>query len=237
MTNDRRPPVTPPGAPGDAWREALRGGAKLAQTAAPLSGFDVYVAGFHCSAERPHRHMEAHHWCKLVNADFLQCALFDANTRDANLIGVEYIVSERLFETLPEQEKAYWHPHNYEVFSGQLVAPGLPKAAEDRLMELLVNSYGKTWHTWHTGRHDAGPGDALPMGPAEPMWSFNRDGEADEALRADFQAALGVDEAANRDRRRRFVPEARPQRGVNRLADAFPNAGGRPEGVRDAQEE
>jgi hypothetical protein len=43
-----------------------------------------------------------------------------------------------------------------------------------------MNSYGKTWHTWHTGRHDGEPGDALPLGDPKLMWSFNRDGEADE---------------------------------------------------------
>ena len=29
--------------------------------------------------------------------------------------------------------KKLWHPHNYEVLSGQLTAPGLPQAAEHEL--------------------------------------------------------------------------------------------------------
>lgn len=29
----------------------------------------------------------------------------------ARLIGLEYIISERLFRELPEQEKKYWHSH------------------------------------------------------------------------------------------------------------------------------
>ena len=64
-------------------------------------------------------------------------------------MGVEYIISARLFETLPEEEKKLWHSHDYEVKSGSLVAPGLPQAAERRLMEQVVSTYGKTWHTWH----------------------------------------------------------------------------------------
>ncbi|MDJ0391147.1 DUF1264 domain-containing protein [Roseomonas sp. E05] len=32
--------------------------------------------------------MEAHHYCKQVNSDFLQCASFDGNTENANLIGI-----------------------------------------------------------------------------------------------------------------------------------------------------
>ena len=37
------------------------------------------------------------------------------HAKEANLIGIEYIVSERVFDSLPEAEKPYWHPHNYEV--------------------------------------------------------------------------------------------------------------------------
>ena len=58
-----------------------------------------------------------------MNQDFAQCALFDGNGRDARLNGVEYIISEKLFETLPHEERQYWHPHNAEILSGQLVAP------------------------------------------------------------------------------------------------------------------
>lgn len=180
--------------------------------------------------------MEAHHFCKQVNAGFLQCAIFDGNTEEANLIGVEYIISERPSLSLPERERGYWHPHNFEVFSGELVAPGLPEAAERELMSLLVNSYGKTWHLWHAGRHDGAPGDLLPMGEAMLMWSFNRGGETDEALRQNFLGALGLDVEAKRRDRQGLLDLAHPQRGVNPLRDAFPNAApAPPPGVRNIE--
>jgi hypothetical protein len=53
------------------------------------------------------------------------------------------------------------------------------------------------------------------------MWSFNRDGEADEALKADFQAGLGIAEADRRAKRRGLVEHAHPQEGVDALAGAF----------------
>ena len=115
---DRAPAVTPAGEGKGAWLAALEQGAHLLQSTTPLRGFDVYVVGFHCPKDQPHEQMEAHHYCKVVNDDLLQCVLFDGNTKEANLIGIEYIVSGRLFDTLPESEKDYWHPHNYEVFSG-----------------------------------------------------------------------------------------------------------------------
>jgi hypothetical protein len=103
------------------------------------------------------------------------------------------------------------------------VAPGLPEPAERAFMEQLMNSYGKTWHTWHTGRHDGHgrPGEAVPLGPAMLMWSFNRDGEADERLKADFARAMGVDEQANRETRSGLAAKAHPQRGVDAMADEF----------------
>ena len=42
----------------------------------------------------------------------------------------------------------------YEVKSGMLVAPSVPEMAEHMEMEKLVNTYGKTWHTWQVDRGD-----------------------------------------------------------------------------------
>jgi hypothetical protein len=232
---DRHSPVSPAGARKTAGLAALETGARILQDASPLKDFDVYVVGFHCARDEPAMQMEAHHYCRVVNDDLLQCVIFDGNTRTANLIGIEYIVSEMLFETLPEGERAYWHPHNYEILGGSLVAPGLPDAAEKAFLARLLNSYGKTWHTWHTGRHDQGPGDDLPLGDARLMWSFNRDGETQESLERNRQEALGdvADVTRKRERRRDLVGGAHPQRGVDLLRDHFP--GSRPvPGVRDA---
>ena len=238
MTHSRERMVQPPGDPQTLWRSTLKSGAKALQSHAPLQGFDVYVVGFHCAREAPSMQMEAHHYCKQVNSEFMQCAIFDGNTHSANLIGIEYIISERLFDSLPAPEKDYWHPHNYEILSGQLSAPGLPASAEHALMKLLLNSYGKTWHTWHTGRHDRRDrADSLPLGDPKLMWSFNRDGEVDAGLRDDLYAAMSIDELAKREHRQDLARLAHPQSGVNLLSSHFPAAHGRPDGVRNVGEE
>lgn len=231
----RPAPISPAGQDKGPKFAALQLGAKALQSAAPLRGFDAYVVGFHPAKDDPSMQMEAHHYCKVVNDDLLQCVLFEGNTADANLIGIEYIISEALFETLPADEMAYWHPHNYEVFSGQLIAPGLPAAAEQQLMAELINSYGKTWHTWHTGRHDAGGGHSLPLGDPMLMWPFNRDGECDPALDSSRAHALETDPDAVRHRRQELRDRARPQRGVDALADQFPGSTAIP-GVRDVDD-
>jgi hypothetical protein len=62
-------------------------------------------------------------------------------------------------ESLPPEEQRYWHSHVYEVKSGMLTTPGVPELAEQQAMKELVNTYGKTWHTWQVDR-----GDTLPLG-------------------------------------------------------------------------
>ena len=160
-----------------------------------------------------HGQVEAHHYCGCPNDEFRQCIIYDSDKPDARLIGIEYIISRRLFQGLPEEEKKLWHSHKFEVgkialhssrymlhallhwhawcvgrghpvrlaeccsaaecwfialcctpnmhrwtasclriraqvMSGQLYAPGVPQVAEQAEMQKLVDTYGKTWHTW-----------------------------------------------------------------------------------------
>ena len=64
--------------------------------------------------------VEAHHFCACPNEEVRQCVIYDSDRPDARLIGTEYIISAKLFEELPEEEKVYWHSHKYEVESGTL---------------------------------------------------------------------------------------------------------------------
>ncbi|HET6521453.1 MAG TPA: OBAP family protein [Geminicoccaceae bacterium] len=214
------PAASVPGAPKTTTTSVLEAGAIALQRDAPTDGLDIYLVGFHPMKENPSHQVEAHHFCKQVNEDFAQCALYDGNTADANLNGIEYIISERLFENLPEEEKRYWHPHNGEILSGQLVAPGLPEAADHELMKSKMNSYGKTWHTWDTVE-GGGPGGSLPLGEPMLAWSFNRFGEDRPGLIEGRDRRMGIDTAERRRDRRDLVPLARPQSGVDALKGRF----------------
>ncbi len=195
----------------------------------------IHVVGLHCAKDEPQFQTEAHHYCAQVNGDLLQCVIFDGNTADANLIGVEYIISERLFNELPEEEKPFWHPHNYEILSGELVAPGLPDIAEKALMSTLINSYGKTWHFWNTGRQFNRMGQQLPFGAPRLMWSFARDGEADKVMLTERNMRMQIDQEQKRRDRQSLVKDAHPQHGVDTLKGQFPNAAADPPpGVHDS---
>jgi hypothetical protein len=198
----------------------LEMGAKVLQTDDPLEAMDLYLVGFHPMKENPVHQMEAHHFCRQVNEDFAQCVLFDGNTKEANLNGIEYIISEKLFQSLPEEEKQYWHPHNYEILSGQLVAPGIPEVAEKALMKSKMNSYGKTWHVWNTG----GPGqiaNPLPLGKPMLAWSFNQDGEAKQELVERRDEKLNIRTSELRKERQDLATFAKPQAGVDALKGQF----------------
>jgi hypothetical protein len=158
--------------------------------------------------------------------------LYDGNTADARMMGIEYIISEQSYATLPSEEKAYWHPHNYEILSGQLRMPGLPDVAEKEALKGKMNSYGKTWHTWMTGMH-AGKDDALPFGPPRLQWSFNRDGEVAPGLVEGRDKRMNLDTADERRDRADLAQLAHPQGGVDAMAGMFPNARPLMAGVTD----
>jgi hypothetical protein len=212
------PSVQPPGQEKTTKTTVLEAGAAAMQRDAPPDSLDIYLVGFHPLKDDPQHQFEAHHFCRQTNEDFAQCALYDGNTAEANLTGIEYIISERLFLVLPEDEKQYWHPHNGEILSGQLVAPGLPEVAEKELMRGKMNSYGKTWHTWTTGHAE---GQSMPLGLPQLAWSFNRIGEANPGLIEDRDRRIDVSTEERRQSRQDLAPLANPQVGVDALNGKF----------------
>lgn len=186
--NNSASPVNAPGAPVAGKTALLESGAAALQSRPPIDAINTYLDGFHYYCGDKQGQMEAHHYVTILNDDVMQAVIFDGNKKDAKLMGVEYIISERLFKQLPAGEKKYWHSHRYEVKSGSLIAPGIPDAAEHALMGKIVNTYGKTWHTWHTDRDKT-----LPLGEPALMMGFTADGEMNPALLRDRDQRFAVD--------------------------------------------
>lgn len=184
---DTESPVAAPGEDKKAGTVVLEAGAAVLQSKPPIDAFNAYLDGFHFYNGHPQAQMEAHHYCTILNDDMIQCVIYDGNVGDAKLMGVEYIVSDKVFKDLPEAEKPMWHSHVHEVKSGQLVAPGIPEMAEHALMKKLVHTYGKTIHTWHTDQDKR-----LPLGAPQLMMGFTRDGQADAAMVETRNQRLGI---------------------------------------------
>jgi hypothetical protein len=176
---------------------------------APISAIHAHVCGIHFYSGDMKRQIIAQHYCAHLSDEVLQCVLYDSEKKNARLIGVEYIVSAKIFESLPANEKKFWHSHNYEVKSGVLTAPGAPEAGEKDLMKVLIGTYGKTWHMWQVDR-----GDKLPMGIPQLMMAFTRDGQLDPKIAAEreklYSVSVAVKKAARAD-----IPDAKIDPGAD----------------------
>ena len=185
--DNTKPRVQSPGAEESAKTKALEAGAAVMQDKPPIEALNSYLDGFHFYNGNIKGQMEAHHYCSILNEELIQCVIYDGNVKEARLMGVEYIVSAKLFASLPESEKLLWHSHVHEVKSGQLIAPGIPDVAEHELMEKLVETYGETIHTWHTDMQKE-----LPIGAPQIMMGFTADGQIDAAMVSARDARFGI---------------------------------------------
>jgi hypothetical protein len=174
---------------------ALDFAASIMQQKYPLDAMSTFLNGFHFYADDMGRQIEAHHFCIHLRHDMHQCVIFDSNKAGARLIGIEYIISEDRFRQLPDEERRLWHSHHYEVKSGELVAPGIPEAAEHAYFADLVSTYGKTFHTWQIDRDD------FPYGIPQLMMGFTEDGQINEAIVADRDRRFGIDWKRKRENR------------------------------------
>lgn len=117
---------------------------------------------------------------------------------------------------LPDDEKRYWHSHDYEVRGGSLALP-MPKlmpeigvqAAERQALLTLQKTYGKTWHTWQVDR-----GDHLPLGPAQLMMALTADGQLCPKLAKQREQDEGINIDKKREERKDF-PDYKPLPGAD----------------------
>ncbi|HTJ31762.1 MAG TPA: DUF1264 domain-containing protein [Dactylosporangium sp.] len=152
----------------------------------------LFFCGFHVAKNNPAFQVTTMHYCGMRgegDQEMHQCLLYDSVSPGAKLLGVEYIVSDKVFRSLPKDEQKYWHPHTYEVLGGGLVAPVMSDQAELEFMEFLLTTWGKTWHTWPD------PSTPVPLGEPLLMWSLTGDGQANADLVAQRDQQFGVSTA------------------------------------------
>ncbi len=121
-------------------------------------------AGVHLLKDLPERSAVAYHFCKPLSDDVAQCMLYDSTSPNAKLIGIEYLVSDALFKTMPADEQIYWHDHEYEVDAGLIRSLTQTGADEKATLAKVRTLHGKVFHTWASG-------DVYPRGPARLFWS------------------------------------------------------------------
>lgn len=168
----------------------------------PLNSTCAHVCGVHIYAHDITRQIEAHHYCQPGPiTGMLQCVIFDRDSSDAKLIGIEYIIPAETYEKLDPTEQKYWHSHVHEVKSGMLYTPEGSLEVDMPHMKHLINTYGKTWHTWQVDKDD------LPLGPPQLMMSFTKDGQIDPALLKERDERLGKSTEAVKEARKQLQPK------------------------------
>jgi len=194
------------GAPGpepSVKDKVLETGAGATQSFAPVKAICAHLNAFHVYVEDPSRSVEANHYCTHLSADVRQCLIYDAPTNPARLIGVEYMITKRLYEKLPAEERKLWHSHEYEVKSGMLILPNptIPDkvwtVAETEEMKEVVGLYGKTFHFWQVDR-----GDELPLGMPVLMGSFTSDEQVPWEKVKERDERFGVETEKKREARK-----------------------------------
>ncbi|EEB89773.1 hypothetical protein MPER_12096, partial [Moniliophthora perniciosa FA553] len=135
----------------------------------PLSNIKQALCAVHPYAYDPSRIVPAYHYCTHnISSDLHQCIIFDSNEPGARLIGVEYIITEKVYRTLDKEERRLWHS-----LLTMVAKAGIPSGIDDALempaLKDLHTTYGKTWHFWQIDR-----GDTLPLGLPSLMKSANK---------------------------------------------------------------
>ncbi|OCK85574.1 DUF1264-domain-containing protein [Lepidopterella palustris CBS 459.81] len=146
-----------------------------------------------------------------MSSDFIQCAIYVPESNPARLAGIEYIVTGDAFSKFPMEERALWHSHQYEVTSGYLIEPGMPDGVDDAVMKILVNSYGKTVHTW---RYDE-KNNSLPLGIPELVSGYTGSGQLPEDFVASRDAFFNVNTTLIREERQKVIKAPPVQDGAD----------------------
>lgn len=208
-----------PGSPKTTLSSTLETGASLSQDFSPVKSICAHLNAFHVYASDPTRIVEANHYCAHLTEDVRQCILYDSPNPGARILGIEYMITPKLYETLPQEERRYWHTHVFEVKSGMLIMPKptgiVPQAAWEKAerteMEQVVTLYGKIYHLWQVDR-----GDKLPLGEPQLMTSFTEESQfpdMEKVLDERDQRFPGADWRAKRESRKDIpVPELHPGR-------------------------
>src|SRR5215472_9991813 len=126
-----------------------------ATTAKPVDDYNIQISAVRHVFDDPS--LRVQHYCKPNNKIAFVCQLYDSTSRNATLIGVEYIITADQYKSLPDREKPNWiditHNRSVPMFSGSV----------DQVKALwgkLMGTHGKVIITWN-------PRDKLPTFPPQ----------------------------------------------------------------------
>lgn len=171
-------------------------------TKKPSDAFGMHICAFHIAKDDPKVVVETQHYCTALRDNLFQCLLFETvpEGKKPKLLGVEYVISDELYQKLSSEEKRLWHPHDYEVHEGLLALIGTSKQEEQNTMKLLVKTWGKIWHTWPDPTTD------IPLGSPRLMWSAVKEGQVPQNMIKQRDQRFGIDTSKLKKEREQYLP-------------------------------
>ncbi len=90
------------------------------------------------------------------------CQLYDIGYPNATLIGVEYMIDAKTFDSIPDRNKPNWqyHKEEFSPMRANLIFPLLNDTQQEGWLIKISNSYGKVILNWN-------PVDKLPVFPSQ----------------------------------------------------------------------
>lgn len=123
----------------------------------PSDGYTLHIDGRLHFPGKPG--MIAHHWCKTGIPGFVaECQLYDSDSSNARLVGVELVVTAATWKTFRASERALWHYHKTEIPKIGATLPDLSPEEAAKVAKSLEETYGKIYLLWDPGRQ------SLPTG-------------------------------------------------------------------------
>ena len=106
--------------------------------------------------------LRVEYFCKPHDRVMMVCQLYDSNSANATLIGIEYMITQEQYDSLPNREKPYWHAHREEL-RPERADPMMPELSPEQAqaeMAKMFPTWGKVIITWI-------PSDDLPSFPPQ----------------------------------------------------------------------
>ena len=134
-----------------------------ATAAKPVDGYNLPQG--HLNAVRHNfddPSLRVEHFCKPHDSIMMVCQLYDSNSANATLIGIEYMITQEQYDPLPNREKPYWHAHREEL-RPERADPMMPELTPEQAqaeMAKMFPTWGKVIITWI-------PSDDLPSFPPQ----------------------------------------------------------------------
>lgn len=112
----------------------------------PSEGFTLHIDADKHYANHPTERI--HHWCKTISKSLIECQLYTSDAPNAELVGVETIVSPELYAAFSAGEKRLWHWHKYEVPRVNASMPDLSQSEAAKVVAQILPTYGKVYILW-----------------------------------------------------------------------------------------